>query len=78
MDDLDYGANVVDYVAISVPIVFERRFSFRKYLEDIIGGAAVLELVCRRMLGEVYSCLLSIAIQCGIKNRLEVREGRGC
>jgi len=78
MNNLDYGANVVDYVAISVPVVFERRFSFRKYLEDIIGGAAVLELVCRRMFGEVYPGLLSITFQCGIEDGLKVGRGRGC
>ncbi len=65
MDDLNYGANVVDYVVVSVPIVSERKFSFGKYLEDIIGGAAILELVCKRMFSEVYSCLIGVTIQSG-------------
>jgi hypothetical protein len=38
---------------------------------------AVLELVCGRMLGKVYSCLLDIVIQCGIEDRLKVSGGRG-
>jgi hypothetical protein len=62
MDGLDYGSNAVDQIAILVPIVFEFRFSFCEYLEDVIRGTAVLELVGRRMFGEVYSCLLGIAI----------------
>jgi hypothetical protein len=41
----------------------------------VIRGTAVLELVGRRMIGEVYSCLLGIAIQCGIEDGLKVRRG---
>jgi hypothetical protein len=44
-------------------------------LEDVIRGTAALELVGRRMFGEVYSCLLGIAIQCGIEDGLKVRRG---
>jgi hypothetical protein len=77
MDNLDYGANAVDHVAILVSIVFERQFSFRKYLEDVIRGTALLELVYRRMFDEVYSCLLDIAIECGIEDGLKVSRGRG-
>lgn len=62
MDDLDYGANVVDQVTVFVSIVFERRFSFRKYLEYIIRRTAVLEFVRKRMVGKVYSCLLGVAL----------------
>jgi len=36
---------------------------------------AVLEFVGRRVFGEVYSCLLGIAIQCGIEDGLKVRRG---
>jgi hypothetical protein len=43
-------------------------------LEDVIRGTAVLELVCRRMFGKVYSCLLGIAIECGIENGSKVRR----
>jgi hypothetical protein len=36
---------------------------------------AVLELVGRRMFGEIYSCLLGIAIQCGIEEGLKISRG---
>jgi hypothetical protein len=75
MDDLNYGANAADQVAILVSIVFECRFSFWEYLEDVIRGTAVLELIGRRVVGEIYSCLLGIAIQCGIEDGLKVRRG---
>ena len=38
-------------------------------------GLAILKFVRRRMLSEVYSCLLGIAIQCGIEDGLKVRRG---
>jgi len=37
----------------------------------------VLEFVCGWMFGYIYSCLLGIAIQCGIEDGLKVRGGRG-
>jgi hypothetical protein len=75
MDNFDYGAKVVYQVAILVSIIFERGFSFWKYFEKVIGGVAVLEHFCRRMIDKVYSCLLGIAFQCGIEDGLNVGRG---
>jgi hypothetical protein len=46
-------------------------------LEDVIRGTAVLEFVCRRMFGKVYSCLVGIANECGIEDGLKVSRGHG-
>ena len=69
MDDLNNGSNVIDKIAIFVPIDFERRFSVLKQLEDVFGGVARPESVGGGMIREVYPSLFTVVVQCGIENR---------
>jgi hypothetical protein len=62
VDDLDYRTKAVDQLAILVPVLIESRFFFQEYLDDILGGMTVLELVGGRVFGKVYSGLLGVAV----------------
>jgi len=62
MNDLDYRTKAIIQLAIFVSIVFECRFSFQKYLDDILERMTVLELLSGGMLGKVYSSLLGVVV----------------
>jgi len=68
VNELDYRTKAVDQLAILVPMLIERRFSFQEYLDDIIGGMTVLVLVGGRVFGKVYSGLLGVAVDRGIED----------
>ena len=78
MDELDYRTKAVDQLAILVPMLIECRFSFQEYLDDIVGGMTVLELVGGWVFGKVYSGLLCVAVDCGIEDCLKLSGGHGC
>jgi hypothetical protein len=62
MNDLDYRTKAIIQLAIFVPIVLECRFSFQKYLDDILERMRVLELLSGGVLGKVYSGLLGVVV----------------
>ena len=77
VNELDYRTKAVDQLAVLFPMVVERRLSFQEYLDDIVGGMTVLELVGGRVFGKVYSGLLGVAVDCGIEDCLKLIGGLG-
>ena len=76
IDALDHGAKAVRQVdTVYFPRVSECRTSFQEQLNDVLGRMTVLECLCGRMDGKVYSRLPALAVQCGFGDVLIV-DGR--
>jgi hypothetical protein len=79
MKDLHNWVERADQLAVSIAIILELVCLVMKEFEDIIGRSAVLELLCKRLFGEVYPSLIEMVSQGSIENNLRVGrlEGRG-
>ena len=78
MKDLHNWVERVDQLAISIAIILEVACLVLKEFEDITGRSAVLELLCKRVFGEVYPSLVEVVSQRSIKNKLIVGRGGQC
>ena len=77
MKNLHNWFKVVDKLVISVAEVLEFLNFFLKELEDVIGGLAILEFLCKWILRKIYSGELAIVSQGCIENDIEVEVRRG-
>ena len=75
MQGLHCWAETIYQSPIPIAVAFKCILSLLKYLKDGIRRIHEFELLGRRMLGEIYSGLLSIVLQ-RFGDQLEVRGGR--
>ena len=77
MKDLHNWFQIVNQVAISIAIILELVCFVMKESEDSVGRLAVLELLGKRVFGNVYPSLIEVVSQGSIKNELKVVRGGG-
>jgi hypothetical protein len=76
MDDFHHWLKPADQFAISVPIIFEGMGLLLKQFEYSVGGITGSESACERILGQIYTNLLGVVVEC-IDDELEVGRGSG-
>ena len=75
MKDLNNWFETVDQVAISIAIILELVCFVMKESEDSVGRLAVLELLGKRVFGNVHPSLAEVVGQGSIENELKVVRG---
>ena len=76
MDDFHHWLKPAGQFAVSIPIIFKRMGLLLKEFEYSVGGVTGPESVCVWILGEIYTNLLGVVVEC-VDDELEIGRGTG-